>query len=554
MCLLCVGALSSAALATDTLRDAYAAILRGDYETGRAALSDILKHGGGDQRATSASEWLKSYGEMAAQRDELRRQTFDWNVEHARQAEKEGKLYLALSFAAQASWYAEDEDTFKQTDWVRKLADRAKSEADNYLQEQKWRKAARYYSLLERVAERDKHIRKLRKQAIRHARLELVYETDEDLERRIEHVTMDLLDNSIALINENYYEQPDFAEMAEGALDNLVALCTTTRLYDGPKASKYFDGVANPASREHFLGRLEQLRQDVRDDTDFTDKDLRRLARAVRKASAESVSLPDGLLIVEFMEGALGKLDDFTSIVWPADSQDFDKMMIGEFFGVGIQLGIDEVTERLKAVTPLENSPALRAGIQPGDLIIAVNGEDTSDWTTDEAVRRITGPEGTKVTLTMYRPRTNQTIDFELTRSRIQLSTVQGVSRLKSASGDRWDYMLDKDAGIAYIRLKGFNPDSHTELERALRDARDQGMKGLILDLRYNPGGLLDVAVEVVSLFVKSGEVVSTRGRREPRTTLEVTGDAPYADLPLVVLVNDGSASASEILAGALQD
>ena len=552
--LLTLWALGVSALAADTLKDAYAAILRGDYDAGRAALAEIIESGAGGARATSANEWLKSYGDVAKERDDLRQETFDWNVKHAQDAVAEDKLYLGLSFAAQASWYAEDEDSFKKLDWLVDLSRRGLGEANAYLKDQKWRKAARYYSLLERVAQRDEHVKDLRDLAIRHARLELVYETDEDIERRIEHVTMDLLDNSVALINENYYQEPDFASMAEGALDNLAALCTTTRLYDGPKASKYFDGVGNPASREHFLGQLEQMRQDVRTDANFTEKDLRRLARAVRKASEDSISLPDGLIIVEFMEGGLGKLDDFTSIVWPADSQDFDKMMIGEFCGVGIQLGIDEVTERLKAVTPLENSPALRAGIQPGDLIVAVNGEDTADWTSDDAVRRITGPEGTKVKLTMYRPRTNETLDFELSRGRIQLSTVQGISRLQSESGDRWDYMLDKAAGIAYVRLKGFNPESHTELERALREARSQGMKGLILDLRYNPGGLLDVAVETVSLFVQSGDVVSTNGRREPKTKLETVGSAAYADLPLVVLVNDGSASASEILAGALQD
>jgi carboxyl-terminal processing protease len=204
-------------------------------------------------------------------------------------------------------------------------------------------------------------------------------------------------------------------------------------------------------------------------------------------------------------------------------------------------------------VTPLENSPALRAGVQPGDLIIGVDGGTTAGWTTDQAVREITGKEGSEVTLTIYRPTTGQEIDFVLSRGRIQLTTIRGVERV-GGGGDEWNYMLDSETGIAYVRLTGFNPESFDELSKALESARNQGMKGLVLDLRGNPGGLLDVAVEIVSLFVPNGEVVSTIGRVERKQKLNVRGKAQYADLPLVALVNEGSASASEILAGALQD
>ncbi len=174
----------------------------------------------------------------------------------------------------------------------------------------------------------------------------------------------------------------------------------------------------------------------------------------------------------------------------------------------------------------------------------------------DEAVRKITGPEGTTVTLTIFRPSTGKKIDYELKRGEIKITTVRGVDRMQN-SGEgykHWNYILDKDEGIAYIALKGFNPTSYNELVDALREARKQGMKGLILDLRYNPGGLLDTAVDIVSLFVSKGNVVTTRGR-DPRDVekLDVTGDDDYASLPLVVLVNEGSASAAEILSGALQ-
>jgi len=538
----------------DRLQEAYTAILRGDYDTARSVVRELESQPGETPSSLQqVADWLDRFAEVTASRAKLRRETFAWNVEHAQEALKEGRVYLALSFAAQALPYAEDADAFRREAWVQDLRSKALAAGDEFAQQGRWQKAHNFYVVLQRLFERDETIKERRERAARHVRLEVLYRTAEDVERRIKDVTPNLLYYATLLIAEHYFEKPDFRRMAGGALDNLVALCSTEKLYSRPDSSSAFDGVANPALREHFLGKIEELRKQVHQADAFGQGGFIRLYRAVRDVNQQTVSLPEGLLIIEFMEGALGELDDFTSIVWPADAEEFDKMMIGEFKGVGIQLGVDDVTGRLMVVTPLENSPALRAGVQPGDLIVKVDGVSTRDWTTDKAVREITGQEGTRVVLTLFRPRTGKFIDVPLTRSRIQLTTVRGVKRLDEA-GQRWDYMLDPQAGIAYIRLTGFNPDSHEELLNALREAKKQGMKGLVLDLRHNPGGLLDVAVDIVSEFVESGEVVSTVGRKEPRQELRVRGNAQFPDLPLVVLVNEASASASEILAGAMQD
>lgn len=541
------------AWASDTIADAYAAILRGDYDAGKSLLDQVLKQSGASEAARRTRDWLSSYEKVRKSRSELRDETYAWDVKHSKEALENGKVYLALTFAAQAALYTQDKDGFAKQDWVKTLRTRGLDEARRFVDEGKWRKAHRVYAILQRLDEHDHEVKQLREQAARHARLAVLYKDDESVERRIKGVNFDLLQNATRLIGEDYYKAPDFRSMAKGALDNLIALCGTKSLYDGPDASRVFDGVGNAASREHFIGRLHEMQRRVTTQKKFEAADLVRLFRTIRGINNESVSLPEPLLIVEFMEGALDKLDDFTSIVWPADSEDFDKMMIGEFRGVGIQLGIDELTERLQVVTPLENSPALRAGIQPNDLIIAVDGESTADWTTDKAVREITGKEGTEVVLTIFRPSTGEQIDFPLTRSRIQLTTIRGVRRI-GENGDKWDYMLDAASGIAYVQLTGFNPESYDELVKALSAAESQGMKGLVLDLRGNPGGLLDIAVEIVSLFVPRGEVVSTVGRVEKKQELNVRGGAKYADLPLVVLVNGSSASASEIVSGALQD
>jgi carboxyl-terminal processing protease len=541
----------AAAAADESLQSAYAAILRGDYEAGQAVIGQLLHTGTPPEQIKRVNDWLDSYRNVVSSREQLRQQTFEWNIKEATEQLEKGKVYLALSFATQAAAYADDKPAFAASPLVQELRPKALAAAEQCARGERWTKALSYYYLLTRIDEDDEQVEALREGAERHARLELIYETAEDVERRIKDVDDELLVRAVKLIKDNYYNSPDFKKMAEGGLDNLVALCNTTKLYKGSDAAGEFDGVADPVAREYFLGKLEAQRQSLKSRVAYTDKDLLELYYTIEQENKRSIELPTGLLIIEFMEGAIDQLDDFTSIIWPADAVEFDKLMMGSFIGVGIQLGVDEVSGRLKVVTPLANSPALEKGIRPGDLIVAVDGESTKDWTTDKAVREITGPEGTQVTLTIHRVGQSEPIKFVLTRRPIELTTIRGVERIDA---EHWNFMLDPSAGIAYIRLTNFNPGSYEELHRALEAARAQGMRGLILDVRHNNGGLLDVAVETVSTFVSKGQVVKTEGRREQEDTLAVTGKADFAALPLVLLVNGQSASASEILAGCLRD
>ena len=558
-------AVVAATAADESLRSAYSAILRGDYEAGQAVIGQLLQSETPPEQIEQVNDWLDSYQNVVSSREQLRQQTFEWNIEHAREQLAEAKklteegqdqaarkrVYLALSFAGQAAAYTNDEQAFATSPLMQELRPKALAAAEEYARSERWMKALSYYLMLARINDDDEEVKSLRERAGRHARLELIYETSADVERRIKDVNADLLRRALRLIKESYYDQPDFKKMAEGALDNLVALCNTTKLYKGSDAADDFDGIADPMAREYFLGKLETERQALKSRVAYTYQDLIALYNTIEQENRKSISLPGGLLIIEFMEGVVGQLDDFTSIVWPADSTEFDKMMVGNFVGVGIQLGIDEISGRLKVVTPLENSPALEKGIQPGDLIIAVDGVSTKNWTTEKAVREITGDPGTKVTLTIYRTGKSEPIDFTLTRRPIELTSIRGVERIDA---EHWNFMLDDQAGVAYIHQTNINPNSNDEFLGALSAAKDQGMQGLILDLRYNPGGLLETAVGTVSTFVRQGEVVKTDGRAEDAHTLPVTGKARFAELPLVVLVNEHSASASEILAGCLRD
>jgi carboxyl-terminal processing protease len=531
------------------LASAYGDILRGEYESGRQII-DRLKSSGKDSADLSRAEgWLEHFSKVVSKRREVNSETFQWNVEQSQKALQAGEPYLALTFAARGIPYAEVEDPFIDADWTDALVESAMREAEKLARENEWSKAAAYYALIDRIRPDQSEIEDQLDNATRHARLEMLYDDEEELERRIDGANYQLLRSVVRVIDQTYYEEPDFKVMALGAIDNLITLCETSKLYE------FLDGVGNPATRSYFESKLRDLRKHVekQDEYDYLDF-LRLYKRDVVEANRKSIELPDGLLVVEFLEGALAKLDDFTSVVWPVDATDFDKVMMGGFEGVGIQLGRDEYTKRLRVVTPLEDSPAIEAGIQAGDLIVEVDGESTKGWTTDDAVRNIMGEAGTKVILTMFRPSTGQRIPFTLTRRSITLKTVRGVERLDEGRSQKWNFMLDSDSGIAYIRLTQFLGDSAKELREAVQAAQQQGMKGLIFDLRGNPGGYLHSAIEIVSLFVDRGEVVSTNGLAEQPEHHRVTGRAPFADLPMVVLVNKGSASASEIFAGAMQD
>lgn len=540
-------AFAAAAVAADDLSSLYASILRGDYESSRRELKQLQAAGVPPTELAQVESWLEAYEKTVKSRSEMKAETFSWNVKNAKEALEKGDVYLALSFAAQAAPYAPDAKAYAAEDWVKTLIQRAREAAQNLREEGKWSKVLAHFTLLKRIDEENETIEQERKHALRHARLEVLYEDREAVDRRIEAVDKDLLRTAIRLVYRNYYREPDFKEMAEGALESLVTLAETGQLYE------FMHGLGNPVTRQFFLDKLHELQEQVRTEERYNYKDLIRLYNSIDTANRESVELPEGLLVMEFMEGALDRLDDFTSIVWPADAVDFDKMMMGGFEGVGIQLGLDDATGRLKVVTPLEDSPALEQGIQPGDLIVEVDGESTKGWSTDDAVRNIMGKAGTPVTLTMFRPATGEKVPFTLIRRKIVLRTVRGVERLPE-DPENWNYILDPEADVAYIRLSGFHPDSHEELVKALQQARDQGMRGLVLDLRHNPGGLLEVAVRIVSTFLREGEVVSTGGRHERRTSLRVTEESFVTDVPLVILVNEGSASASEIFAGALRD
>jgi carboxyl-terminal processing protease len=212
----------------------------------------------------------------------------------------------------------------------------------------------------------------------------------------------------------------------------------------------------------------------------------------------------------------------------------------GELSGVGIQLSLDKETKNLVVVSPIEGSPASRAGVQPKDVIVAIDGKSTKGMSTEDAVKLIRGQAGTTVTLTLKRKA--QTLELPLTRERIELHAV--------------DHQINTSADgvkVGYIRLKQFNATATKDMRQAVKDLEEKGAQGYVLDLRSNPGGLLMASVEIARQWLNEGTIVSTKTRDGIQDVKRANGRA-LTTKPMVVLVNEGSASASEILSGALQD
>lgn len=249
------------------------------------------------------------------------------------------------------------------------------------------------------------------------------------------------------------------------------------------------------------------------------------------------------------IQGILEKLDPYSSYISPEEMTRFRDDVEHKFGGIGIQISMEN--GRLVVLSPLVGSPAYRAGLRAGDHIVSIEGESTEGITIDDAVKQLKGDAGTDVTLSVRHTGSSDPVDVTLTREIVAVETVLGDSRKPS---DAWDWMLDREAGIGYIRITAFSRETASDLRRALNELEDEGLNGLIIDLRFNPGGLLTSAIEICDMFIEEGRIVSTQGRNTPERTWEAKSPGTYSGFPMAILVNRYSASASEILSACLQD
>jgi carboxyl-terminal processing protease len=257
-------------------------------------------------------------------------------------------------------------------------------------------------------------------------------------------------------------------------------------------------------------------------------------------------------LLETALEGMLQNLDPHSSYINMTEMRRFRRQIEGRFGGIGIQVEADSEYGRLRVIAPMVGTPAYEAGILAGDLIVEIDGQSAEGMSSEKAVEVLTGRPGTDVKLSVLHEGTEDPEMITITRAIIDIPSVLGDRRKPD---DRWELMLDKEKKVAYIRVAAFNEHTADELKKALDQIKEEGAKGLVLDLRDDPGGLLSAAVEVSDIFLDNGEIVSTKGRNiQPKKYDAHKDGTGFEDMPLVLVINQNSASASEIVAAALQD
>ena len=371
-------------------------------------------------------------------------------------------------------------------------------------------------------------------------------------------ISLGMLKEGLRKAATEHIENGGWKPLLESGIEALRLLATTTECQES------FPSLSDGTKLAAWMAAIDKAAATVAAATRDTATSVlfREVMAQLLAANDVSVALPEEVVLHEFGEGAMGVLsrrfeDNYSALIWPEATRRFRQQVDGNFVGVGIMIRHDEKRD-IQIINPLEGSPASRAGLKPNDRIIAVDGQSTTGWALTKAVDLITGPEGEVVTLTVRRPTVDEPFDVPMKRESIKIRSVNGWNKksLNESGNPTWEWYMDTALGIAYVRLTSFNEDSFSDFMAAIKEMRaERKLNGLILDLRGNPGGLLSSAVDFCNLWIEKGVLVSTENRFGITTSSKnaEANRAELKDLPVAVLVNQTSASASEILSGALQ-
>jgi carboxyl-terminal processing protease len=341
---------------------------------------------------------------------------------------------------------------------------------------------------------------------------------------------MDLYDEVLERIELHYVEPVALDPLLRRGFDNLEVALRDPVFLAANASSIPADRIQ--WLRSNMLARRQQVHARSR-------ADARAHVLAACEQARVAANLPPAAVILEFTYGSCDALDDYSSYLTPDRLDDLYAMIDGNFVGLGVELKLDN--DGLKLVGVLRGGPASEAGMKVGDHITQIDGRPVQGLDLDTAANRLQGAEGSAVAITLLRA-DGSTPTLKLVRRPVE---VRSVAEAK---------LIDHEAGVGYIQLAGFQKTSTDEIRAAVADLQKQGMRQLVLDLRGNPGGLLNVAVEIADRFLDQGIIVSTRGRALGQSALyRARADGAWT-MPVFILVDHDSASASEILAGALQE
>lgn len=254
-------------------------------------------------------------------------------------------------------------------------------------------------------------------------------------------------------------------------------------------------------------------------------------------------------LVEAAIQGVIGKLDQYSNYIPPEDVERFRGGIENEFGGIGIQVAIEN--GELTITSPIVGTPAYKAGLKSGDVITKIEGEGTKGITLDGAVKKLKGEVGSAVSFTVRHKHDGKEETVSVKREIVRVDSVLGDTR---NGDDSWHWLLDDEKKIGYIRITSFSRHTAEDLRTAVRQLTDDGLRGLIIDLRFNPGGLLTSAIDICDMFIEEGVIVSTKGRNTPEYPRYAKKAGTFPNFPMAILVNRYSASASEIMSACLQD
>jgi carboxyl-terminal processing protease len=526
-------------------------------------------------------DWTSSYVTTIQKQEQQRDKQYAEAVGKAQDLLKQEKFDKAMDRIVSAYRIAKDPDSFLQQPWVRDLTAKVAAQAGDLEKKGQWLESLQLFSDLNTLYEVDTTYKADMQRLARRTRLLAVYtprtlaemrKAIVDREREadpasatqpapkdeepaaftrwqdyVENINISQASDAIDRSAADWVEKTSYETLVKGGVEALRLFLTT------PELAKEFPALGDAEARKAFNAALDGAMAATGAGRSLGSDEVQRIMTGLVQASNNSIKLPREVVIMEFTDGAMERLDPFTAVIWPHEVDEFEKNTRGSFGGVGIQISLE--SGQLKVISPLEDTPAYKAGIEAGDVITAIDGKSTVGISIDQAVHSIMGKPGSPVVLKIKRG-TSADKEYSIRRDIIKVASIKGFRR-DPQDTSRWDFMMDPDNKIGYIRITGFQEDTAEDLEKALRGLQAKGMRGVILDLRFNPGGLLNAAVDISDMFLQDGVIVSTRGRSlraRPQEWRAHSDTIIPPNMPMVVLVNEYSASASEIFSGAMKD
>ena len=510
-------------------------------------------------RANRAAARKAAYEKQLAELEKYRnpKKTDDVNdanaVKDINDANDPNGLFEALLVAVKAHELADTQQKKKllEDDFVKEIIAKSLNRCNCYESKDQWLESlTNCYAKLAALDPNNKayeeHIEELTDKEL--VKISLQDSPCESWSSHYQNVRKEMFLKAIKGLDFNYVSIINYADMAEKAIKRCRLLGEVVFSVGSLRGQFLKNG--DPNAYQAWNSGLDALFAETRkiplgiDDETFDDIFKKTLA-----LNEATIRLPQEVLIVQFAEASLGALDPYTNLIWPQQLEEFKKNLTNEFTGIGIE--ISKAEGPLKVASLLPDTPAYTSGLDAGDIIEAIDGVSAKDMPIGCAVRKITGPAGTSVMLTILHSGETKPVNITLKRAKIIVPTIRGWQRV----GDgQWRYMLDDRNRIGYIRITNFSEKTDNDLEDALKQLESQGLKGLIIDLRFDSGGYLETAINVVDKFVEKGLIVRTQPRFGMASWATAKTKTTHRNYPMVILINGGSASASEIMAGALQD